>query len=275
MILSEGTVAAYRYTRGDSPLIVSMPHAGTYVPPSIAATLADIAAQRGDTDWHLPRLYDFLGALDATVIAANHSRYVADLNRPPDNENLYPGQDTTGLFPVDTFDRAPLYRNPSPLGREDAEARLAKFWTPYHRRLEAEIERVRARHGVAMLWDAHSIVSEAPRFFAGKLPDFNLGTGGGTSCDPALANALLAALARHPGYSSVLNGRFKGGYITRRYGRPEKGVQAVQMEMAVATYAHESCPFPFRLEHARQVRPVLREQLEIMANWAVPRSAAP
>ena len=268
MILSEKTVWPYRYRHGSSPLIVSMPHVGTFIPHSIGRSLSDCAARRPDTDWHLPRLYDFLGELDATVIAANGSRYVVDMNRPPDGANLYPGQDTPRLCPIDTFHQEPLYRGGVEPDATEIARRVDTVWRPYHRRLAAEIERVRAEHGIAVLWDAHSIVSEVPRLFPGRLPDFNLGTGGGTSCDPDLARALAVAISRHAGYTSVLDGRFKGGYITRHYGNPGGGVHAVQLEMAEAVYMDEASPFAFRSERAVRVRPILREQLGIALDWA-------
>jgi N-formylglutamate deformylase len=267
MFLSEGTVAPYRYRHGSSALIVSMPHAGTFVPHSVGRNLNDCAAQRSDTDWHLPRLYDFVAALDATVVVATHSRYVIDVNRPPDGENLYPGRDTPKLCPTDTFDQRPLYRD-ARLTPGEIARRLRSIWHPYHRRLEREIARVRELHGVAVLWDAHSIVSVAPRLFAGRLADFNLGTAGGASCDPRLAQALLAALRRHSGYKSVLDGRFQGGYITRRHGAPHKAVHAIQLEMVQEIYMDETTPYPFRADRAAGVRPILQEQLEIVLGWA-------
>src|SRR6476659_3852912 len=180
MLLSEHTVWPYRYRHGTSALIVSMPHVGTFIPHGVGSALSDCAARRPDTDWHLPRLYDFLGELGATVIVANLSRYVIDVNRPPDGANLYPGRDTPRLCPTDTFDQRPLYRDEGP-GEEEIARRRDAVWSPYHRRLEREIDRVRAEHGIAVLWDAHSIVSVAPRLFEGKLPDFNLGTADGAS----------------------------------------------------------------------------------------------
>ena len=273
MFLTEGTVWPYRYRHGSSCLIVSMPHAGTYVPPSIARTLNDCAVRRPDTDWHLPRLYAFAETLDATVIAANYSRYVIDVNRPPDGANLYPGRDTPRLCPTDTFDQQPLYRTEEPAD-DDIARRLERVWRPYHRRLEREIKRVRELHGVAVLWDAHSIVSEAPRLFEGRLPDFNLGTADGSSCDPVLARALVAALERQLGrFSYVIDGRFKGGYITRQYGRPAEGVHAVQLEMAECIYMDETPPYAFRESLAKSVRPILQELLETAVDWACRKEA--
>ena len=152
---------------------------------------------------------------------------------------------------------------------------MQEVWRPYHRRLAAELERVRGEHGIAMLWDAHSIVSQAPRLFEGRLADFNLGTADGASCDRELADSLRVALSRHSGYTSVLNGRFKGGYITRHYGSPARAVHAVQLEMAEATYMDETPPYNFRPERAQAVSQILREQLGIVLDWARQRSRPP
>jgi N-formylglutamate deformylase len=268
MFLAEGCVWPYAYRRGGSALIVSMPHVGTFVPHSLGARLADCAARRPDTDWHLARLYDFLGELDATVVRAQYSRYVIDVNRPPDGANLYPGQDTPGLCPVDTFASEPLYRDRRAPASGDIAHRLQHVWRPYHARLQREIARVRATHGTAFLWDAHSIAPEVPRLFAGRLPDFNLGTAGGASCDPALARRLHVVLSRQSGFTSALDGRFKGGYITRAYGRPAEGVQAIQLEMSISTYMDEASPYTFRVRRAAAVRPILRELLETVLGTA-------
>jgi N-formylglutamate deformylase len=243
---------------------------GTFVPHSVGRNLGECAASRCDTDWHLPRLYDFLDELDATVVAANFSRYVIDVNRPPDGANLYPGRDTPKLCPTDTFDQRPLYRDAGPDEKEIAR-RLERVWWPYHRRLEREVSRVRDEHGIAVLWDAHSIVSVEPRLFEGRLADFNLGTADGASCDPALAARLQSALDSHRGYTNVLNGRFKGGYITRRHGKPADHVHAVQLEMAECIYMQESSPYTFDSGKAGEVRPILRQQLAIAIDWTVNR----
>ena len=268
MFYADRCVWPYAYRRGGSPLIVSMPHVGTFVPHALGSDLADRAARRPDTDWHLARLYDFLADLDATVIRAQYSRYAIDVNRPPDGSNLYPGQDTPRLCPVDTFHGEPLYRAGRGPDIASIRARLDAIWRPYHVRLQREIERVRGMHGVAVLWDAHSIASEVPRLFPGRLPDFNLGTAGGLSCAPDLASALHVALSRHAAFTAVRDGRFKGGYITRAYGRPADGVHAIQLEMATSTYMDEASPYTFRTDLASRVRPVLREQLEIVLGWS-------
>ena len=267
MIFAERSVTPFRLRRGTSPLIVSMPHAGTFVPHSVGRRFGDVAALRADTDWHMPRLYDFLESMGATVVVATHSRYVVDVNRPPGGENLYPGRDTPRLCPVDTFDSRPLYRDGVEPTVDEIAARVNAIWAPYHRCLEREIARVRAEHGTALLWDAHSIVSHAPRLFEGRLADFNLGTADDASCDPALSREVLAALQRHSGFTAVLNGRFKGGYITRHFGSPANRVHAVQLEMAQCLYMDESPPYTFRESLAQRIRPILREQLDTALRW--------
>jgi N-formylglutamate deformylase len=272
MMLAERTVPPYLYRRGNGPLIVSFPHVGTFIPHSVGKTLNECAARRPDTDWHLPHLYDFVRELDATTIVATHSRYFVDVNRPPDGANLYPGQDTPRLCPVDTFRSEPLYRDCEPAEAEIAR-RLDAVWHPYHRRLQREIERVLAVHGRAVLWDAHSIVAEVPRLFEGRLPDLNLGTADGASCDPALGAALLDCARRHETFTSVLNGRFKGGYITRRYGDPARGVHAVQLEMVCDTYMQEASPYTFVRGKAERVQSVLREMVSLAATHGAASTA--
>jgi N-formylglutamate deformylase len=258
----------YRFRRGTSPLLVSVPHAGTYLPVELRARMTAEALALPDTDWHVDRLYDFLDGLGASVIAATHSRYVIDLNRPPDNANLYPGQDTTGLVPVDTVGRADIYLPGETPSEREVNARRERYWQPYHDALAGELERLRAGHGYALLWDAHSIPSVVPRFFDGRLPDFNVGTNGGASSAPALEAAVYAAATAAAGYSAALNGRFKGGYITRHYGRPAERVHAIQLELSQRTYMDEPPPFAFRDDLAAQVRPALRRMLEVYLHAA-------
>jgi N-formylglutamate deformylase len=256
----------YRFRAGRTPLLVSMPHTGTHVPEWLAPRLARPAKALPDTDWHLEPLYDFLDDLGASVLVATHSRYVVDLNRPPDNANLYPGQDTTGVVPVDTFHNEPLYLPGFAPLEEETRSRIEQYWKPYHAKLAEELARLKKQYGYALLWDAHSILSVLPRFFAGKLPDFNLGTAGGKSCGPGLGEALLEKVS---GYSKVLNGRFKGGYITRTYGDPANMVHAVQLELSEAIYMDEKPPFRFREDMARKVRPYLRQLLEQLLAWKI------
>ena len=250
----------FKFRAGTAPLLVSMPHTGTFVPEWLAPRLSPAARPLPDTDWHLERLYDFLDALGASVLVATHSRYVVDLNRPPDNANLYPGQDTTGVVPLDTFHREPLYLPGFPPSDEEVAKRIDAYWRPYHAKLQETLNQLKAKHGYALLWDAHSIFSELPRFFEGRLPDFNLGTADGKSCAPGIGEALLKSVE---GYRAVLNGRFKGGYITRRYGGPADGVHAVQLELSEITYMRESAPYSFREDRAKVVRPQLRTLLEL------------
>ena len=254
------TVEVCTLTPGTAPLLLSFPHVGTRLPPDIAARLTPAALQLADTDWHLPLLYDFAQELGASTIVARYSRYLIDLNRSPEDADLYPGQDTTGLVPLDTFRREPLYFGAAPDEKEVA-ARRERFWRPYHDALAGELARLKHEHGRVLLWDAHSIASELPRFFEGRLPDLNLGTASGASCTPAIQKAIEAVLGAQTDFTWVANGRFKGGFITRQYGAPVSGVHAVQMEMSQRIYMNESMPFEFREPPAKLVRPVLREAM--------------
>lgn len=257
-----GAPPPFIFHAGTEPLLVSIPHMGTYLPPGLAARLTDAACQVADTDWHLDRLYAFAKELGASILMATHSRYVVDLNRPRDGSSLYPGQSVTGLCPVDLFDGTPLYQGGVGPDASETAARVDALWQPYHDQLRKELTRLRDRHGIAMLWDAHSIRSVLPRFFKGKLPDFNLGTADGASCDPALADKLLDIARSVPGHSAVLNGRFKGGHITRHYGCPAQEIHAVQLELTQCSYMMESLPFDYLPERAERIEPYLRRKLE-------------
>jgi N-formylglutamate deformylase len=257
----------YDFHQGSAPLLLSMPHVGTQLPDALRSRLSATALTVPDTDWHLPILYDFARAMGASILQARMSRYVVDLNRPPDDANLYPGQDTTGLCPVDTFAREPLYLpGKGPTAQEIAE-RKVRYWQPYHDRLSQTLVAMRHHHDAVVLWDAHSIASVVPRFFEGQLPDLNLGTASGSSCALELAEN-LKDLASQSTFSTVLNGRFKGGYITRHYGNPGQGVHAVQLEMAQCTYMNEAAPFAYRQDLAEKVQPTLKSLLHACLDFA-------
>jgi N-formylglutamate deformylase len=254
----------YRFRPGSSPLLVSMPHVGTYIPPALAADMTEDASGVPDTDWHVDRLYDFLEELGAGVLQATHSRYVIDLNRPPTGEPLYPGARNTELCPTSLFDDRPIYRAGKAPDSAAIAERRNRYWQPYHDRLDVELAAVKARHGYALLFDAHSIRSQVPRFFAGRLWDINIGTGDGVATSPAVSEAAVEVAAKATGYTSILNGRFKGGFITRRYGRPIEAIEAVQLELSQITYMDEDPPFGFREDLAAGIRPVLRQILTAM-----------
>jgi N-formylglutamate deformylase len=224
--------------QGDAPLVVSLPHTGTTIPPEYEGGLVSPWLARKDADWWIDTLYDFAGGLGATVIRTGISRTVIDVNRDPSGVSLYPGQATTELCPTTTFDGEPLYRLGMEPSAESIAERRARFFEPYHAALRAEIERLRAHHTHVVVYDCHSIRSVIPRLFEGTLPHFNIGTNGGTSCAPALSDAVETICARS-GFSHVVNGRFKGGYITRSLGRPGDGVHALQMELACRGYMRE------------------------------------
>lgn len=257
----------YSIQHGGSPLIVSMPHSGTVLPQVLAARMTAAAATLADTDWHIPQLYNFLDDMDVTVLSANYSRYLVDLNRSPSGAALYPGQSETEICPTSSFAGEPLYRPGQELAAEEIPARVASHWQPYHKRLAAEISRVKSEHGFALLWDAHSIQSRVPRFFEGRLPDLNLGTAGGQSCDSDLAAKLVKIMAGSDQFSTVCNGRFKGGAITRQYGDPAASVHAVQMEIAQSSYMDENPGFRFEEHKADVLRPVLREMIVAMQTY--------
>ncbi len=244
------------FHQGKIPLLISIPHLGTEIPLDVRAQLTDIAAVAADTDWHLDRLYGFAADMGASVLGARYSRYVIDLNRPSTGESLYPGQTTTGLCPTETFRGEALYPQEGAPDSIEVQRRLNAYWHPYHAKLAQELERLKAEFGNVLLWEAHSIASVLPRLFEGKLPDLNVGTNSGNSCDARVLEAITASLHDHS-FTWVANGRFKGGHITRAYGQPTEGVHAVQLEMCQSTYMNETAPFDYRPDLAAKVVPVV------------------
>ena len=226
--------------RGNTPLLVSLPHDGSEIPAALAVRMTPEARRAPDTDWHVSRLYDFARELGASILVPAHSRYVIDLNRGEDDTCLYPGQNTTGLVPLVRFTGEPVYLPGAEPDAAEVASRIERYWRPYHAALRGELDRIRAAHGRAVLWDGHSIRgSGLPFLFEGRLPDLNLGTANGNSCSPALQARLEAVLAAQDAYDWVANGRFKGGHITRHYGAPANGVDAVQLELSQRSYMDE------------------------------------
>ncbi len=259
-------MVVYDFLEGTAPVLISCPHVGTVVPEEIAGRMTSEGRSVADTDWNVHRLYDFAGEIGASLITARYARYVIDLNRSPEGQALYPGASNTELCPTTTFEERPIYHDGGAPDEEEIADRRMLYWQPYHDHIAATLETLKERHGQVLLWDGHSIQSQVPRFFDGRLPDFNIGTGGGTTADPALVDR-VAAVAKESGYSHVIDGRFKGGYITRTYGKPAEGVHAIQLELSQVTYMHEGAPFGFREELADQVRPTIRAMVEAGSGW--------
>jgi N-formylglutamate deformylase len=260
-------VILHEIARGDGPLVVDVPHAGTRVPPELADRLAPAAKPLPDTDWHVEKLYAFVCGRGATLVVATHSRYIVDLNRDPTGASLYPGADVTELCPTRTFASEAIWRDGEAPDASEAAARRARYFEPYHAALAAEVERVRARHGYAILLDGHSIRSQVPRFFPGRLPDLNLGTAAGASCAPEVEARATGVLRGAAPLTHVVNGRFKGGYVTRHYGRPDAGVHALQLEVAQACYMDEAPPYRWDAARAAALAAVLSRLVEALLEW--------
>jgi len=244
-------------TRGDGPLVLAFPHVGSWVPPDVQACLNEEGRRLRDTDWYVDELYRDL-VPGATTVRATFHRYVVDANRDPEGRSLYPGQQTTDLVPATDFDMTPIWKDGHAPGPSEVAERVAAFHRPYHRALEDEVRRVRAQCGVAVLFDGHSIRSHCPALFEGRLPDLNIGTDGGRTCAPALEATVAEASARAVGYTHVLNGRFRGGWTTRHYGRPLDGVHAIQLELAQSAYLEQEAePFRYDEPKAARLRPHL------------------
>lgn len=248
---------------GTGPIVLGLPHTGTDVPNHVWAAFNEGSRMLADTDWHVHDLYD--GLLDGvTTVRTRIHRYVIDVNRAPDGHSLYPGQATTGLCPLTDFDGRPIY--PADMAPDEAEVaeRLLTYHAPYHAALSAELTRVRDLHGCAILYDCHSIRSVIPNLFDGRLPDFNIGTNGTTSCAPVIEQVTADICRTAAGYSTVVNGRFIGGWTTRHYGRPADGIHAIQMELAQSTYMREAPPWTYNIGEADRLRTSLRRILEAL-----------
>lgn len=245
---------------GDGPVILAQPHGGTDVPEDVFARLNPVGQGLSDTDWHIDQVYD--GLLDgASAVRSNIHRYVIDANRDPSGASLYPGQNTTTLCPLTDFDGNDIWRAGQAPSEDEVEQRRAAFHAPYHAALAAEIDRVHAQYGVAIIYDCHSIRSDIPFLFAGTLPVFNIGTNGGVTCAHRIEHLVQAQCVAASKFDTVLNGRFKGGWTTRHYGHPGVGKHAIQMELAQRAYMDDAAPWAYRPDRAAHVRPVLADIL--------------
>jgi N-formylglutamate deformylase len=253
--------------RGTTPLVISLPHVGTLIPEALVPRYTPRALAVEDTDWCLDRLYAFARDLGASLLVPLASRYVIDLNRPSDNRPMYSGRNNTELCPTRHFTGDALYCDGQAPSEAEIRDRVATWWQPYHDALAGECARLREAHGHCVLFDAHSIKSELPWLFEGTLPHMNLGTAEGTSCAASLRAALAAVFEAQRDYSHVVDGRFKGGHITRHYGQPLQGVHAVQLEMCWRAYMEEAPPWRWHDERAAAVTPLLRQLVRTMIAW--------
>ncbi|QHB32880.1 N-formylglutamate deformylase [Yersinia canariae] len=254
------------FQAGELPLLISIPHAGTRLTPAVEAGLTDAARPLSDTDWYIPRLYDFARNIGASIVIGNYSRLVVDLNRPEDDQPLYTTA-TTGLFPETLFDGRPCFMPGKTPSSQERQSYLLHIWNPYHQQLQSELVRLKAKFGYALLLDAHSIASVIPRLFDGKLPDLNFGTNSGASCDSSLSKQLIECCEHQSTFSYVLNGRFKGGYITRAYGLPQNHQHAVQLELSQLNYMSETEPYSYLPERASHLQKLLQQLVNTMLAW--------
>jgi N-formylglutamate deformylase len=252
----------YDFHRGTAPLLISIPHAGTEVPEALAHRFTVVGRSLPDTDWYVHLLYDFARGLGASIIKANYSRYVVDLNRSSDSASLYVGSPTSPVCATETFGGSFIYMAGHEPDEREIAGRIDQYWRPYHERIATELAAIRASHGTALLWDAHSIASEVPGLFEGVLPDFNFGTRDGASCPRAVSDELLQIVLRDGEFGAVLDGRFKGGYITQHYGDPANGVYAVQLELAQRAYMNEGSEQLWDARHAERAQSLIARLLE-------------
>ena len=254
----------FEYRKGDGPILISFPHDGTGFPVHIKHRLNRHGMENADCDWHIYELYKNILDKNTSFIRPAFSRYVVDLNRSPDGELLYPGRLETGICPLTTFNGLPIYLPGEKPDESEIRSRIRTYWQPCHDHIQAELNRIRDRHGYAILWDAHSIRGEVPELFDGVLPDLNFGTAGGRSCGEAVIGPLVEYAGNVPGYSVVLNGRFKGGYVTRRYGDPENGIHAIQLEINQNNYLEDSENPSIDHKKTQRLSRLLRSLLQLL-----------
>ncbi|MGI9399967.1 MAG: N-formylglutamate deformylase [Rhizobiaceae bacterium] len=258
--------------RGDSPIVLGLPHTGIYLPEDVYARLTPMGQTLADTDWHIDRLYGGL-LPDVTTVRATFHRYLIDANRDPSGRSLYPGQNTTGLVPLTDFDGEPLWLDPP--SEEEVEERRLNYHAVYHAALQEELERIHRQHGSVILYDCHSIRSYIPFLFEGVLPDFNIGTNGGVTCAAEAESAVVNICEAAEGCSSITNGRFKGGWTTRHYGNPDAGFHAIQMELAQSTHLKsETAPFEYDSVKAENLRKILKSVLVALTEFATLKTEA-
>ncbi len=257
--------SSFTLIKGSAPLLISMPHNGEAIPQHIAKNMTSKGLSVADTDWYKDRLYDFAKAMGAYILMPKYSRYVIDLNRDPKGVDLYPGANSTELCPTSSFDLSPLYLEGLTPSTDEISNRIVQYWQPYHDALSNKLAEIKLQFGRAVLLEAHSILSEVPRFFEGQLPDFNFGTASGESCAPQLITA-IESLDYAP-YTQVTNGRFKGGYITRAYGNPKENIHAIQLELSQRTYMDEPSP-TYNKTLANEVKPKLQQLVRCLIDFA-------
>lgn len=269
-MIFHSTNQSFSFRAGKLPVLVSFPHSSTNIPENLQPNYSEAGAQTPDTDWDLPKLYQIESSenpfADVSLIHANFSRFVIDANRPTDGTNLYPGKPTPELCPTTCFDGSPVYRSGQEPDQKEIAERIEKFWQPYHDKIRQELQRMKSEFGVAVLFDAHSILSKVPRLFDGVLPNFNMGTAAGQAASSSLEQEIKEVLVGEEKYSSVFNGRFIGGFITRNFGDPDKNIHAVQLELTQSSYMNETTG-EFSAEKANRVRPVIFKMIQAIINW--------
>jgi N-formylglutamate deformylase len=247
-------------TAEEVSILISVPHCGTAFPSELKNQYKpELIQSPDDTDWFVDGLYDFAPSLGITMIAANYSRWVVDLNRDPQSKPLYSdGRVITGLCPTTNFLGEPIYKDErKEISSDEINNRVSQYYKPYHQKIESELIRLHQKFGKVLLWDCHSIRQFVPSIHSERFPDLILGNADGTSASSLLIDVAVDSL-QTSGFSFSHNHPFKGGYITRHYGAPKKNVHALQLEMSKVNYMDDA-ETNFDSARARKVQTALKK----------------
>ncbi len=245
------------------PILLSVPHCGTAFPEELASDYKpEFVRAPEDTDWFVDTLYDFAAELGIGLIAANYSRWVIDLNRNPQSKPLYAdGRIITALCPVTTFTGQSIYKDErKEVETGEVQRRRNVYFDPYHQKIKGLLDVLKKKYGKVLLWDCHSIRQQVLTIQKDKFPDLILGDADGTSASPGLIETVLGGLD-HSDYSVSHNHPFKGGYITRHFGRPSENQHALQLEMTKMNYMDDS-EMSYDKSRAEKIRALLKSIFE-------------
>jgi N-formylglutamate deformylase len=246
-----------------APILLSIPHCGTAFPKELINEYEpELYKEQDDTDWFVDQLYDFANAMGITTISAVYSRWVIDLNRHPENRDLYSdGRLITGLCPVTNFLGNAIYKDGrKSIAEDEIQRRLAAYYLPYHQKIAEHLMALKERFGQVLLWDCHSIRKSLPALHKEPFSDLIISDADGQSSAAKLSDTAFLHLSSST-YSVKRNYPFKGGYITRHFGKPKENQHAIQLEMSKNVYM-DDLEKTYVDKKAQKIQTLLKSTLE-------------